>query len=682
MSEEPEPLTTGAWSPLGATYDGVGTNFALFSEVAEAVELCLFDDDRNETRIRMTGLTDFVHHVYVPGIGPGQRYGFRVHGPYDPAQGLRCNPNKLLLDPYAKAVSGELGWGQWASGDVHYDQALYGYAIDDQDQYNDTDSAPYVPLSVVISPFFDWEDDRPPRTPMADTVIYETHVRGMTMLHPNIPDELRGTFTGLTQHVIVQHLQSIGVTAVQLLPVQQFVHDRNVLNRGQRTYWGYHTIGYFAPHNDYAVSDPVREFKEMVKAFHSNGIEVILDVAYSHTAEGNHLGPTLCWRGIDNRTYYQLADDDPQYYVDYTGTGNTLNNQAPQTLRMIMDSLRYWVTEMHVDGFRFEFAATLGRDHGEFNRLSPIFSMLQQDPVLNSVKLIAAPWDAGGDQLGRFPSPWSEQNNRYSATVRDFWRGERVQPTDLAGRLAGSADLYQRQGHRPTASINYVTTHDGFTLRDLVSYDQKHNEANGEDNRDGSDDTRSWNCGVEGPTDEPAVLGLRARQQRNFLATLLLSQGVPLLSHGDELGRTQQGNNNAYCQDNELTWIDWPNADAELVRFVAELVQLRRRHPAFHSANFLNTGNEIAWFGPDGESLRDSDWIADEYRTLSMLLAKSELLCVFHAGFDEREVVLPQRKSVRRWSVLLDTAGYETRKAITGSSIRPGRSVLVLRGLR
>ncbi|KAA6213293.1 glycogen debranching enzyme GlgX [Streptomyces albofaciens JCM 4342] len=543
----------GQMYPLGATYDGAGTNFAVYSETAERIELSLLHDDGSETAVELRETDAFVRHAYLPGIMPGQRYGFRVHGPYKPERGARHNSAKLLLDPYAKAVSGTIDW----------DEAVYGYHFGKPDSRNDLDSAPHTMTSVVINPYFDWGDDRPPRTDYHETVLYEAHVKGLTMLHPDLPDDLRGSYAALAHPAVIEHLTELGVTALELMPVHQFVHDHRLVDAGLANYWGYNTIGFFAPHNAYASwgdrGQQVLEFKSAVRALHEAGIEVILDVVYNHTAEGNHLGPTLSFRGLDNASYYRLAED-PRYYMDTTGTGNSLLMRSPHVLQLIMDSLRYWVTEMRVDGFRFDLAATLARQFHEVDRLSSFFDLVQQDPVVSQVKLIAEPWDVGegGYQVGNFPPLWTEWNGKFRDTVRDLWRGEPRTLAEFGSRLTGSSDLYQGDGRRPLASINFVTCHDGFTLRDLVSYDGKHNEANGEDNKDGESFNRSWNCGAEGPTDDPAVQELRARQMRNFIATLMLSQGVPMLSHGDEFGRTQRGNNNAYCQDNELTWVRWP----------------------------------------------------------------------------------------------------------------------------
>ncbi len=547
----------GAPYPLGATWDGTGTNFALFSEVADQVELCLLngDDDAGltETRIPLTEVDAFVWHCYLPDVGPGQRYGYRVHGPYDPARGHRCNPAKLLLDPYGKSLNGELRWHE----------SLFSYKFTDPSAANTADSAPYMPQNVVINPFFDWGDDRAPRIPYHETVIYEAHVRGLTLRHPDVPAELRGTYAGLAHPAVIEHLARLGVTAVELMPVHQFVPEHTLVTRGLSNYWGYNTIGFLAPHKAYSSSiqrgGQVGEFKAMVRDLHAAGIEVILDVVYNHTAESDHRGPTLSFRGIDNAAYYRLRDDDPRYYLDYTGCGNSLNVRHPHALQLILDSLRYWILDMHVDGFRFDLASALARELHDVERLSAFFDLVQQDPVVSQVKLIAEPWDVGegGYQVGNFPPLWTEWNGKYRDTVRDFWRGNPETLPEFASRLTGSSDLYETSGRRPVASINFVTCHDGFTLTDLVSYNRKHNEANGENNADGSDDNRSWNCGAEGPTTDPAITALRARQRRNFLATLLLSQGVPMLLAGDEIGRTQHGNNNAYCQDNETSWVDW-----------------------------------------------------------------------------------------------------------------------------
>jgi isoamylase len=687
------PLTStapwpGAPYPLGATYDGAGTNFALFSEVADEVELCLFDDgggaDAIEARVRLDEADGFVWHGYLPGIGPGQHYGYRVHGRYDPASGHRCNPAKLLIDPYAKAVSTAAG-----QHGVDWDESLYGYRFADPEQRNDDDSAAYAPKSVVISPFFDWTDDRHPRTPYHETVIYEAHVRGLTIAHSKIPPGMRGTYAGLAHPHMIDYFTSLGITAVELMPVHQFITDRSLAERRLTNYWGYNTIAFLAPHNGYAVMgtagtrahEVVTQFKSMVRELHAANIEVILDVVYNHTGEGNHLGPTLSMRGVDNPAYYRLVENEPRYYMDYTGTGNSLNVRHPHTLQLIMDSLRYWVLEMHVDGFRFDLASTLAREFYDVDRLSSFFDLVQQDPVISQVKLIAEPWDVGpgGYQVGKFPPLWTEWNGKYRDTVRDYWRGRPGTLGEFGYRFAGSSDLYQHDGRRPYASINFVTAHDGFTLTDLVSYNDKHNEANGEGNRDGTDDNRSWNCGVEGPTDDPEVLALRARQRRNMLATLFLSQGVPMLLHGDELGRTQRGNNNAYCQDNELSWVNWNSADEELFAFTSALIAMRREHPVFRRRRFfagrpIRGGDDlrdIAWFTESGKEMTEQDWEVQVCQYLTVFLNgdgipdadargqpvtdNSFLLC-FNSHYTDIEVQLPGDGYGQQWTVVLDTA--------------------------
>jgi len=675
--------------PLGATWDGGGTNFAVFSEAAEAVELCLFDDGdngsaspdpttppkRTETRIMLTEVDGFVWHGYLPDVTPGQRYGYRVHGAYEPAKGHRCNPAKLLLDPYGKAVDGEVIWNE----------AVFGYRFDDPASANTTDSAPYMPVNVVINPFFDWGDDRPPRTPYHETVIYEAHVRGLTMRHPDLIPEERGTYAGLAHPAVIEHLTGLGVTAVELMPVHQFVSEHALQQRGLTNYWGYNTIAFLAPHNGYAAArqpgGQIAEFKAMVRALHDAGIEVILDVVYNHTAEGDHRGPTLSFRGIDNAAYYRLNDDDKTYYMDYTGCGNSFNVRSPHALQLIMDSLRYWILDAHVDGFRFDLAAALARELHDVDRLSAFFDLVQQDPVVSQVKLIAEPWDVGegGYQVGNFPPLWSEWNGKYRDTVRDFWRGEPAALPEFASRLSGSSDLYETSGRRPVASINFATCHDGFTLTDLVSYNAKHNEANGEGGRDGTDDNRSWNCGVEGPTDDPAVTALRARQRRNFLATLFCSQGVPMLLSGDELGRTQRGNNNAYCQDNELSWVDWGMAEsgAGLLRFTRALAALRREHPVFRRRRFFRgepTGDghlaDIAWLTPSGREMGEKDW-GTHGRAMTVFLNGDEItepgphgervrddsfLIMFSAEHETLDFTVPGIKYGERWAVLADTA--------------------------
>ncbi|MDL5352690.1 glycogen debranching protein GlgX [Microbacterium sp. zg-YB36] len=668
----------GSAYPLGATFDGNGTNFAIFSEGAERVELCLFGDRGKETRVELVDVDAFVWHAYLPTVQPGQRYGYRVHGEYDPSSGKRFNPNKLLLDPYAKAVDGEVTWGQ----------EVFGYPFGDPDGRNDEDSAATMMKGVVVNPFFDWSGDRQPKTPYAESVIYEAHVKGLTQLHPDIPEEIRGSYSAIAHPAIIEHLKKLGVTAIELMPVHQFVNDSTLQDKGLSNYWGYNTIAFFAPQNTYSASgahgQQVQEFKGMVRALHAAGIEVILDVVYNHTAEGNHLGPTLSMRGIDNEAYYRLEDDDKRYYTDYTGTGNSLNVGSPHTLQLIMDSLRYWVLEMHVDGFRFDLAATLAREFYDVDRLAAFFELVQQDPVVSQVKLIAEPWDIGpgGYQVGNFPPQWTEWNGKYRDTVRDFWRGEPQALGEFASRVTGSADLYEHSGRRPVASINFVTAHDGFTLRDLVSYNEKHNDANGEDGRDGESHNRSYNFGVEGPTDDPEVLTLRARQQRNFIATLLLSQGVPMLLHGDELGRTQRGNNNGYAQDNELTWVHWDAIDQPLVEFTSALVRLRREHPAFRRSRFFNgrpvrraEGEpvpDIVWMRPDGTAMQPEDWDSGFGRAIGMFLngagikerdrrgepiSDRHFFVLFNAGDETVDFHIPDVEFSPRWDVLVDTAG-------------------------
>ncbi|MFE4599784.1 glycogen debranching protein GlgX [Kitasatospora indigofera] len=711
--------------PLGATYDGAGTNFAVFSESADRIELCLFGEDGSETAVELRETDAFVRHAYIPGVQPGQRYGFRVHGPYNPGLGQRHNSAKLLLDPYAKAMSGTIDW----------DEAVYGYHFGAPERRNDLDSAPHTMHSVVINPYFDWGTDRPPRTDYHRTVLYEAHVKGLTQLHPGIPEEIRGTYAGLAHPAVIEHLAKLGVTAIELMPVHQFVRDHRLRDLGLANYWGYNTIGFFAPHSSYSSGgdrgQQVQEFKSMVKALHAAGIEVILDVVYNHTAEGNHLGPTLSLRGLDNVSYYRLAQDQ-RFYEDTTGTGNSLLMRSPHVLQMIMDSLRYWVTEMHVDGFRFDLAATLARQFHEVDRLSSFFDLVQQDPVVSQAKLIAEPWDLGegGYQVGNFPPLWTEWNGMYRDTVRDLWRGENATLAEFGSRLTGSSDLYQDDGRRPIASINFVTCHDGFTLRDLVSYNEKRNDANGEDNRDGESFNRSWNCGAEGPSTDPAVEELRARQQRNFIATLMLSQGVPMLSHGDELGRTQHGNNNAYCQDNELSWVHWPaegrpepggpdtgpdaeaqarpGSDARLLEFTQGMIWLRRDHPVFRRRRFFHgrpvSGThddltDIAWFTPAGEEMTKRDWGASYAKSLTVFLngdAISEpdrrggkitddsFLLMFNAHFEPLEFTVPAGHG-KEWHVVVDTAQPVLPAPGTGARVKAGdalwltdRSLMVL----
>jgi isoamylase len=697
----------GAAYPLGASCDGVGTNFAIFSEIAEGVDLCLLDADGTEERIPLREVDGFVWHGYLHGVGPGQRYGYRVRGPHRPAAGHRCNPAKLLLDPYAKAVEGSVTFGQ----------AVFGYKFARPRQQDTTDSAPFMPRSVVASPFFDWANDRSPHTPYHQSVIYEAHVAGLTRLHPDVPEHERGTYAGLAHPAVIDYLTRLGITAIELMPVHQFVSDGFLADRGLSDYWGYNTIGFFAPHNAYSSSgqlgEQVPEFKAMVRALHEAGIEVILDVVYNHTAEGNHLGPTLSFRGIDNTAYYRLAESDQRYYQDTTGTGNSFNVQNPHALQLIMDSLRYWVLEMHVDGFRFDLAAALARQFHEVDRLSAFFDLVQQDPVVSQVKLIAEPWDVGdgGYQVGNFPPLWTEWNGKYRDAVRDFWRGQPAALPEFASRLTGSADLYDADSRRPIASVNLVTCHDGFTLADLVSYDRKHNQDNGEDGRDGSDDNRSWNCGTEGPTDNPDILALRARQQRNLLATLLLSQGVPMLLAGDELGRTQHGNNNAYCQDNELSWLQWPFSELQpgslaisdsagiQADFTRQLIRLRADHPVFRRRRFFTgpTGKgtaanqgDIAWFRPDSSLMEDADWEAGFAKSLTVFLngdaitepgpraepiTDESFLLMFNAAEHDVEFIIPPPEYGECWVTELDTA--VPRPAGDPPTVKPRDAVLL-----
>jgi len=680
----------GTAYPLGASYDGAGTNFALFSEVAQRVELCLFDPDGSEIRVPMTERDALVWHTYLPRVSPGQRYGFRVHGPYDPSAGHRCDPSKLLMDPYAKAVDGQIDWAQ----------ACFSYDFEDRGQRNTDDSAPHSMKSVVVNPYFDWQEDRLPRIPYHESVIYEAHVKGMTRMHPDIPEEIRGSYAAIGHPVMIEHLTSLGITAIELMPVHQFVNDSTLVDKGLSNYWGYNTIGFFAPHNAYSSSgqagQQVLEFKAMVRELHRAGIEVILDVVYNHTAEGNHLGPTLAFRGIDNASYYRLVDEDAAHYYDTTGTGNTLLMRNPYVLQLIMDSLRYWVTEMHVDGFRFDLAASLARQFHEVDRLSAFFDLVHQDPVISQVKLIAEPWDVGpgGYHVGNFPPQWTEWNGRYRDLVRDYWRGEPSSTGEFAERLTGSSDLYQDDGRAPYASINFVTAHDGFTMADLVSYNDKHNGANGEGNNDGESHNRSWNCGVEGPTDDPVVLGLRARQHRNLLTTMLLSQGVPMILHGDELGRTQQGNNNVYCQDSELSWIDWKNVDENLLGFTRELVALRNEHPVFRRRQYFS-GKEgadgipdIAWLRPDGTPMDADDWQAPSVGPLTVFLngdAISEhgsrgdkitddsFLLLFNPSWKDAHIMLPGAQHGWTWEPVLDTARAPGEESNGRRSLKAGR---------
>jgi glycogen operon protein len=685
--------------PLGATYDGAGTNFSVFTSVAEGVELCLLGDngDPDEVRVELKEVDGHCWHVYLPDVRPGQRYGFRVHGPWDPDAGLWCNEHKLLLDPYAKAVDGETDWSE----------ACFGYRFDDPDLKNLEDSAPHVPKAVVHDPYFDWGTDRPPKTPLHETVIYETHVKGLTVRHPEVAASLRGTFRGVSHPAIVEHLSALGVTAVELMPVHQFLHDHHLVQKGLRNYWGYNTLAYLAPHDEYSSRGQltaVQEFKSMVKTLHAAGIEVILDVVYNHTAEGNHMGPTLSLKGFDNHAYYRLMEDEPRYYRDFTGTGNSLNVRHPHVLQLIMDSLRYWVNEMHVDGFRFDLASTLARELLEVDRLSAFFDLIQQDPVVSQVKLIAEPWDIGegGYQVGNFPPLWSEWNGRYRDTVRDFWRSQTDSLGEFGYRFTGSSDLYQSDTRRPMASVNFATCHDGFTMSDLVSYDQKHNEANLEDNRDGEDHNRSWNCGVEGPTDDPDVLELRDRQRRNLVVTLLLSQGVPMWSGGDELGRTQIGNNNAYCQDNEISWYDWEAADEDFLEFCARVSRFRHDHPVFRRRRWFHGRpirgiDDMAWFRPDGAEMTEEDWNGGPTPSVGVFLngqsishpdrygrrvSDDSFMVLFNANAHDISWKVPPRRWATSWVTEIDTADPDARPRVVGAGRiidRMSRSVLLLR---
>jgi isoamylase len=683
--------------PLGATYDGAGTNFSVFSEAAERVDLCLFDEDGNETQVTLPEVSGLVWHGYLPNIRPEQRYGYRAYGPWLPEHGQRCSPHKLLLDPYAKAIEGEVKWNA----------AVFSYNFGDPEgPPNNADSAPFVPKSIVISPYFDWGNDRSPDTPWHETIIYEVHVKGFTASHPDIPSDLRGTYTGLAHPVALNYLTGLGITAVELMPVHQFIHDARLAELGLRNYWGYNSIGYLAPHNGYAstgqLGQQVTEFKQMVKTLHEEGIEVILDVVYNHTAEGNHLGPTLAFKGLDNASYYRLMPDDPRHYMDYTGTGNTLNMRHPHVLQLIMDSLRYWVLDMHVDGFRFDLAATLARELHAVNQLSAFLNMIQQDPVISQVKLIAEPWDLGegGYQVGNFPPLWSEWNGKYRDTVRDFWRGEDETLAEFASRFTGSSDLYASTGRVPYASINFVTAHDGFTLHDLVSYNEKHNEANGEGNRDGESHNRSWNCGVEGPTNDAKINALRSRQKRNFLANLFLSQGVPMLLGGDEFGRTQRGNNNAYCQDNDIAWFDWEHLDTDLLAFTRYVIDLRRQHPVFKRRRWFqgrpiygSDADDIGWFTPAGNEMSEEDWNTGFAKSLGVFLngegiaapdprgervIDDSFYILFNSHHEAISFHLPARDWGREWIKVLDT--YKDtieRRRQNGKVYKAGQKVMV-----
>ena len=699
-------IRPGSMYPLGASYDGAGVNFALYSQVAQKVELCLFDEHDAETRIEMTEQNSYVWHNYIPGLQPGQRYGYRVYGPYDPMHGLRCNPNKLLLDPYAKAIE----------GNIDGDESLFSYwfkSPDDTSAMNDLDSAAHTMKSAVINPYFDWGNDQHPYISYHDSVIYEAHVRGMTNLNMDVPPDIRGTYAGLAYPSVIEYLKKLGVTAIELMPIHQFVNDSFLQEKGLSNYWGYNTIGFFAPHNAYSSSgergEQVNEFKSMVKVYHHAGMEVILDVVYNHTAEGNHMGPTLSFKGIDNASYYRLVEGDQQHYFDTTGTGNSLLMRSPHALQLITDSLRYWVTEMHVDGFRFDLAATLARQFQEVDKLSAFFDIVEQDPIISRVKLIAEPWDlgSGGYQVGGFPSSWSEWNGRYRDTVRDFWRSQPSTLPEFASRLMGSSDLYQVNGRRPVASVNFITAHDGFTMNDLVSYNEKHNEANGEGNRDGESNNRSWNCGVEGPTNIPDVNDLRQRQMRNMFATLLFSQGIPMICGGDEVARTQQGNNNAYCQDNEISWTNWhlDKGRKELLAFVSKLIHLRLDHPVLHRRRFF-TGREpgddsnmipqVEWFDHTGSIMDMDDWQNTHAFSMMIYLNGSDIpevdwygnrmvdndfILIFNAHYEPIMFTLPDERYGRKWQLVVDThnpdepeLSYEAGFMITAQS----RSFLML----
>ena len=692
--------------PLGASYDGAGVNFALFSQVAQKVELCLFDEEDRETRVEMTEQNSYVWHNYLPGIQPGQRYGYRVYGPYDPAKGLRCNPNKLLLDPYAKAIE----------GNIDGDESLYSYwfkSPEDVTSMNTLDSAPHTMKSAVVNPYFDWGNDQHPNISYHDSVIYEAHVRGMTNLNLDVPPDIRGTYAGLAYPSVIEYLRKLGVTAIELMPIHQFVNDSFLQEKGLSNYWGYNTIGFFAPHNAYSSSgqrgEQVNEFKSMVKAYHRAGMEVILDVVYNHTAEGNNLGPTLSFKGIDNGAYYRLVDNDRRHYFDTTGTGNSLLMRSPHALQLITDSLRYWVTEMHVDGFRFDLAATLARQFQEVDKLSAFFDIVEQDPVISRVKLIAEPWDlgSGGYQVGGFPSSWSEWNGRYRDCVRDFWRSQPSTLPEFASRLMGSSDLYQMNGRRPVASVNFITAHDGFTMNDLVSYNEKHNDANGEGNRDGESNNRSWNCGVEGPTTIKDVNDLRQQQMRNMFATLLCSQGIPMICGGDEVARTQQGNNNAYCQDNAISWTNWDLDDSQkdLLEFVSKLIHLRLEHPVLHRRRFF-TGREpgdpddkipqVEWMDHAGSIMDMEDWSNTHAFSVMIYLNGSDIpeadwygnqmvdnnfILIFNAHYEPIMFTLPDERYGKKWRLVVDThnpkgpeLNYEAGFAITAQS----RSFLLL----
>jgi isoamylase len=696
--------------PLGATWDGHGINFAVFSENAHGMELCLFDEEdesKEIVKIKIDEVTHHIWHVYVPGLKPGQLYGFRAYGPYEPQNGHRFNGNKLLLDPYAKAINGTVKW----------DNTVFGYQIgsDEEDlSFNDADSAAVMPKAIVINPEFDWQGDKHPDIPYHNTVIYEVHVKGFTKLHEEIPEEIRGTYAAIAHPVSIQYLKGLGVTAVELMPVHHFVEDKHLLDKGLNNYWGYNTLGFFAPDSRYSSNgsrgEQVNEFKEMVRELHKAGIEVILDVVYNHTAEGNHFGPTLSFKGLDNASYYRLVENDMRHYIDYTGTGNTLNVRLPNVLALIMDSLRYWITEMHVDGFRFDLAAALARTLHETDTLSSFFNIIYQDPVISQVKIIAEPWDIGeeGYMVGQFPIGWGEWNGKFRDEMRNFWRGRDISMSTFACRFAGSPDLYQSSYRRPTASINFITAHDGFTLNDLVSYDEKHNEANGEENKDGENNNHSWNCGAEGPTDDPDIQALRERQKRNLLTTMFLSQGVPMLVAGDEFGRTQHGNNNAYCQDDDISWLHWANADWKLFEFTKSLIHFCNDHPTFRRRRWFqdlpvagSDVKDIMWFIPDGQQIPDEQWEHDIARSFGVFINGKGIRCVdpegnrieddhfyiiFHTGGDSVDFVLPGAECGTDWRIVINTAenfiGESEQVISTGDSINViGHAVVALKCL-
>ena len=697
----------GSSYPLGANWDGRGVNFAIFSENATSVELLLFDDEKQaepQERLNLTEKTGYVWHAYLPDVLPGQLYSYSVSGPYEPRMGLRFNPHKALVDPYAKAIAGNIQW----------DEALFGYKVGDPQgdlSFDQRESARFLPKSLVIDPAYDWGDDRLLKTPWNETVIYEVHVKGMTMQHPDVPDEKKGTYSGMSSPKVIRYLKDLGISAVELLPVHHHIDNKFLVDQGLKNYWGYNTIGYFAPDPRFsssgAMGEQVREFKDMIRAFHKAGIEVILDVVYNHTAEGNQLGPTLSFRGIDNAAYYRLSPDDPRYYVDFTGTGNSLNMRHPYVIQLIMDSLRYWVLEMHVDGFRFDLASTLARELWEVDHLSSFFEVIQQDPVLSQVKLIAEPWDlgSGGYQVGNFPVLWAEWNGRYRDSIRRLWRGDESQIPEIAYRLTGSSDLYQENGRNPHASINFVTCHDGFTLLDLVSFNSKHNEENHEQNKDGTDDNISWNCGAEGPTDNPEINSLRERQQRNFLSTLFVSQGVPMILGGDEIGRTQRGNNNAYCQDNETSWFNWKldENNKRLLEFSRRVISFRKEHPVlrrrkfFQGKKLFGASKDITWLQPNGNEMTEKVWNENKIHTIGMILsgdsmdefskegsriADETLLVLLNANQDSIPFTVP--RTGEKWEVALHTYSRELQpnetKVKSGEKFHlEGRSVVIMR---